>query len=86
MCIRDSYRTWTKEERRKHVFERCYGRREKVIVSSLVILTIILLIYSIYYILQHRLSPILAAVLMVVLFLFTAASVFFLDTVLWEST
>jgi len=79
------YRTWTKTERKKHIREKYFGMREKSIAFSVVVLTSVLLMYAIYFVLSARLSPVLAGVLIIILFFFVAFSTFFMDIIFWEN-
>lgn len=77
-------RKWTKEERKKHLWERYYERREKAVIIGLVVLGIIGLLVLIYYSLSQKWGIEITFGLIAGLFVWIVVSTFILDSVLWE--
>lgn len=76
---------WTRSERARHLRDRTYKNREKIIAIGLLLLTMALELYGIYHVLANRLDPTLAVILIIALILTIGIGVFFLDTFFYES-
>lgn len=78
-------RGWTRSERARHLRERTYKNREKIIALCIVLLAMALELFGIYYVLANRLDPTLAVGLIIALILTIGIGVFFLDAFFYES-
>ena len=78
-------KSWTKEERKKHLRSRTHSNKEKTIVLGTVIIIIILFLGAIYYSVAYRLEFWIPIVLLVMLIIVILGSTFFIDFIFYES-
>ena len=76
---------WTREERKKHLDERRYGYREKILTLAGIAFIIGLLLYAIYYFLSIRADPAIVFGLIITTFIVIVVGVFIVDQVFIES-
>ena len=78
-------KSWTKEERKRHLRERTHPPKEKAIVLGVVFLIAILFLVGIYYSLAYRLEAWIPIILIIGLFVVIIFSTFFVDFIFYES-
>jgi polyferredoxin len=78
-------KSWTKEERKRHLRERVHPPREKAMVLGVLFLIVALFLAGIYYSLAYRLEAWIPIILIIGLFAVIIFSTFFVDFIFYES-
>lgn len=80
-----SYRSMTKEERKKHIRRKFRTNREKIYVFASVVIILIVLVTVFVYSLQQNYDPVLPILIFAGIVVAGMIGIFFIDLFSWES-